>query len=81
MGERRSQSSGVEFVLQAPTLEMLREALPKFLAEAQESPVFTFVDSDLKFSSPEVQVRIDREQARGRSASACSTSRRPCRRA
>ena len=63
MGERRSQSSGVEFVLQAPTLEMLREVLPAFVAEAQANPVFTFVDSDLKFSSPEVQVSIDRERA------------------
>ena len=63
MGERRSQSSGVEFVLQAPTLEMLREVLPTFVAEAQANPVFTFVDSDLKFSSPEVQVSIDRERA------------------
>jgi len=64
MGERRSQSSGVEFVLQAPTLDLLHEVLPAFIAKAQESSVFTFVDSDLKFSSPEVRVRIDREKAR-----------------
>jgi hydrophobe/amphiphile efflux-1 (HAE1) family protein len=63
MGERRSTSSGIELVLQAPTLELLRDALPAFVARAQESPVFTFVDSDLKFSSPEVRVRIDRERA------------------
>jgi multidrug efflux pump len=63
MGERRSTSSGVEFVLQAPTLDMLREVLPRFVAKAQESPVFTFVDSDLAFSSPEVRVSIDREKA------------------
>jgi multidrug efflux pump len=64
MGERRSQSSGVEFVLQAPTLDMLHEVLPAFIAKAQESSAFTFVDSDLKFSSPEVRVQIDREKAR-----------------
>jgi multidrug efflux pump len=63
MGERRSTSSGVEIVLQAPTLEMLREVLPTFVARAQESPAFSFVDSDLKFSSPEVRVSIDRERA------------------
>jgi multidrug efflux pump subunit AcrB len=63
MGERRSTSSGVELVLQAPTLEMLREVLPKFVARAQESPAFSFVDSDLKFSSPELRVSIDRERA------------------
>ena len=43
-------SSGVQFVLQAPTLELLREALPRFLERAQDSPAFSFVDSDLKFS-------------------------------
>ncbi len=63
MGERRSQSSGVEFVLQAPTLDMLHEVLPVFVAKAQESPVFTFVDSDLVFSSPEVRVSLAREKA------------------
>jgi multidrug efflux pump len=63
MGERRSQSSGVEFVLQAPTLDMLHDVLPAFLAKAQENPVFTFVDSDLVFSSPEVRVSIDRQKA------------------
>jgi hydrophobe/amphiphile efflux-1 (HAE1) family protein len=64
IGERRAASSGVEFVLQAPTLDSLREALPGFLAKAQDSPVFSFVDSDLKFSNPEVQVRLDRDKAR-----------------
>jgi hydrophobe/amphiphile efflux-1 (HAE1) family protein len=64
MGERRAASSGVEFVLQAPTVELLREALPAFLAKAEASPVFGFVDSDLKFNSPEVRVSVDRDRAR-----------------
>lgn len=64
MGERRSQSSGVEFVLQAPELEMLRAALPRFLDVARDHPAFSFVDSDLTFSNPEVQVHIEREKAR-----------------
>jgi hydrophobe/amphiphile efflux-1 (HAE1) family protein len=64
IGERRAASSGVEFVLQAPTLDLLREALPGFLAKARDSPAFSFVDSDLKFSSPEVRVRLDRDKAR-----------------
>jgi len=37
--------------------------LPTFVARAQESPAFSFVDSDLKFSSPEVRVSIDRARA------------------
>jgi multidrug efflux pump len=42
---------------------MLREALPRFVETARESPVFTFVDSDLTFSSPEIRVAIERERA------------------
>ena len=37
--------------------------LPQFLDEARKQPVFTFVDSDLKFSKPEVRVTIDRDKA------------------
>ena len=48
----------------------------RFSRSAQDSPVFTFVDSDLKFSSPEVQVTHRPRQGAERSASARSTSRR-----
>ncbi len=63
IGQNKSTASGVQFVLQAPNVDALREVLPKFLEEAHKSPVFTFVDSDLKFSKPEVQVAINREKA------------------
>ncbi len=63
IGQRRSSGSGVEYVLQAPELEMLRDVLPKFLEAAAASGVFSFVDSDLEFSSPEVRVEIDRDRA------------------
>jgi len=63
IGERRSGQSGVQFVIQSPDLEALRDALPKFLEEARKSDVFTFVDSDLKFNKPEVRVRLDRNKA------------------
>lgn len=64
IGERRASVTGVQFVLQAGELEALREVLPQFLEEARKSPVFTFVDSDLKFSKPELRVEIDRNKAR-----------------
>src|SRR5690606_25919589 len=35
IGERRSTSSGVQFVVQAPELDMLREAVPDFVARAR----------------------------------------------
>ncbi len=70
IGERRSSASGVQFVIQAPNLEALRTVLPRFLEEARKSPVFTFLDSDLKFNKPEVQIRIDRDRAQALGVSA-----------
>ena len=52
----RATQTGVRFVVQAADLEALQEALPKFLEAARKHDVFTFVDSDLKFSKPEVRV-------------------------
>jgi multidrug efflux pump len=54
----------VQFVLQAPNFDKLKETLPKFLSEARKSPVFNFVDVNLKFNKPELQVEIDRDRAR-----------------
>lgn len=54
----------IQFVLQAPSFEKLKETLPKFLSEARKSQVFNFVDVNLKFNKPELQVEIDRDRAR-----------------
>jgi multidrug efflux pump len=63
IGDRRA-GFPVQFVLQAAELEKLKEILPEFMAKASESPKFTFVDLDLKFTKPELNVKIDREKAR-----------------
>jgi hydrophobe/amphiphile efflux-1 (HAE1) family protein len=63
IGEKRTQQTGVQYVLQGADVETLREVLPAFLERARSNPVFSFVDADLKFSKPEVQVRINREKA------------------
>jgi multidrug efflux pump subunit AcrB len=63
IGEKRGSATGVQFVIQAQDVDGLREALPKFMEEARASPVFTFVDSDLKFNKPEVRVSFDRDKA------------------
>ncbi len=63
IGEKRANETGLQIVLEAPELEDLRDGLPKFLDEVRKSPVFSFVDSDLKFSKPEVRVRFDRDKA------------------
>ncbi len=53
----------IQFVLQNVNFEKIREVLPKFLEEANESPVFQSVDSDLKFNKPELRLNVDRLKA------------------
>ncbi len=53
----------VQYVIQAPNFERLREVLPKFLEEANKEPVFQGVDVNLKFNKPELDISIDRERA------------------
>jgi multidrug efflux pump len=51
-------------VLEAPTIEKLKEALPRFEEAAEQHPAFSVVDVNLKFNKPELLVEIDRERAR-----------------
>ncbi|NCU03920.1 MAG: efflux RND transporter permease subunit, partial [Chitinophagaceae bacterium] len=53
----------VQFVLQNNNFDKLKEILPKFLEEAQKSPVLVSVDADLKFNKPELRLNIDRLRA------------------
>lgn len=54
----------VQYVLQAPNFEKLREYLPKFMEKVSQDPTFTMVDVDLKFNKPELSVSIEREKAK-----------------
>lgn len=54
----------VQYVLQAPNFEKLREYLPKFMEKAAQDPTFTMVDVDLKFNKPELAVSIERDKAK-----------------
>ena len=63
IGGRRGAGFPVQYVIQAPNLEKLKEVLPEFMAKAQDSPVFTFVNVNLKFTKPEITIEIDREKA------------------
>ncbi|MBI5215940.1 MAG: efflux RND transporter permease subunit [Ignavibacteriae bacterium] len=54
----------VQYVLQAPNLEKLRETLPRFLDEVNNSPVFSISDVNLKFNKPELVIEIKRDRAR-----------------
>lgn len=63
LGSRRG-GLPVQFVIQAPNFERLTDVLPRFLEEARKKTIFNFVDADLKFNKPEIQLDIDRERAR-----------------
>jgi multidrug efflux pump subunit AcrB len=54
----------VQFVVQAPNFEKLKDIVPIFLERAQDDPRFQVVDVNLKFNKPELKVEIDREKAR-----------------
>ncbi|MEZ5332333.1 MAG: efflux RND transporter permease subunit [Thermoanaerobaculia bacterium] len=62
VGRRRGLP--VQFVLQAPDLDRLKEVLPRFLERAENDPTFTATDVDLVFDKPQLRVDIDRARAR-----------------
>lgn len=62
IGNRRG-GLPVSYVLQARELSELEEILPTFIEKANSSPVFDFIDLNLKFNKPEISVTIDREKA------------------
>ncbi|MBP1654230.1 MAG: acriflavin resistance protein [Bacteroidetes bacterium] len=60
----------VQFVIEAPNFEKLKDRLPVFLAEARKRPEFQVVDVNLKFNKPELRIGINREKARALGISA-----------
>lgn len=53
----------VQYVVQGQHLDSLKRVLPAFLDRVAESPVFANSDVNLKFTKPELSIRIDREKA------------------
>lgn len=54
----------IQYIIQAQTIDKLRNIIPKFLESAKNDPVFGQVDVNLKFSKPELVIDIDRFKAR-----------------
>jgi multidrug efflux pump subunit AcrB len=54
----------VNYIIQAPNFEKLREKLPLFMEEISQDPTFTATDANLKFNKPEINITIDREKSR-----------------
>ncbi|MFO7656493.1 MAG: efflux RND transporter permease subunit [Bacteroidales bacterium] len=53
----------IQYVLQATSIEKLREVLPQFMAEVYSNPLFVMADVDLKFTKPELRIEINRDKA------------------
>jgi multidrug efflux pump len=53
----------VQYVLQATSIEKLKEVLPGFMAKVMDNPVFQMADVNLKFTKPELRIHINREKA------------------
>jgi multidrug efflux pump len=53
----------VQFVIQAPNLQKLKEVLPKFMEEVDNSKLLQTADVNLKFTKPEIRIHINREKA------------------
>ncbi len=61
-GGRRS-GLPVQYVLQATSIDKLREVLPEFMDKVNESPAFQMADVNLKFTRPELRIHLNREKA------------------
>jgi multidrug efflux pump len=61
-GGRRSRQP-IQYVLQAPNIEKLREILPAFMTEVHDNPAFVMADVNLRFTKPELQIVINRDKA------------------
>lgn len=70
VGRGSGRTMPLQFVIQAPHLEKLEKILPEFLVRAEDSGVFSRVESDLKFNKPEIHVEIDRQRAHSLGVSA-----------
>ncbi|MCL2167802.1 MAG: efflux RND transporter permease subunit, partial [Lentimicrobiaceae bacterium] len=53
----------VEYVIQAKNLEDLKIVLPEFMDKVSQNPAFSAYDLNLKFTKPELTLRINRDKA------------------
>jgi multidrug efflux pump len=61
-GSRRA-GMPVQYVLQATTIDKLREILPEFMKRVMDNDVLQTADVNLKFTKPELRIHIDRDKA------------------
>jgi multidrug efflux pump len=61
-GSRRS-GMPIQYVLQATSIEKLKDILPAFMSKVMDNPTFLMADVNLKFTKPELRIHINREKA------------------
>ncbi|MFH0841801.1 MAG: efflux RND transporter permease subunit [Bacteroidota bacterium] len=61
-GSRR-MGMPVQYVLQATSIDKLREVLPEFMNKVNDSEILQMADVNLKFTKPELRIHINREKA------------------
>ena len=61
-GSRR-MGQPIQYVLQATSIDKLREVLPQVMNRVNENPVLMMADVNLKFTKPELRIHINREKA------------------
>ena len=61
-GSRRA-GMPIQYVLQATSIDKLREILPEYMSKVMDDPMFQMADVNLKFTKPELRIHIDREKA------------------
>ncbi len=53
----------VQYVLQATSIDKLKNVLPEFMSRVMDNPTFAMADVNLKFTKPELRIHISREKA------------------
>jgi multidrug efflux pump len=53
----------VQYVLQATSIDKLKEVIPEFMKRVDESEILEMADVNLKFTKPELRIHINREKA------------------
>jgi multidrug efflux pump len=53
----------VQYVLQATSIDKLKEVIPVFMAKVMDNPTFQMADINLKFTKPELRIHINRDKA------------------
>jgi multidrug efflux pump len=61
VGDRRSGNS-VQYVLRGTSAATLRDPLETMVSAARDIPAFGFVDTDLRFTRPGLEVSLDRDR-------------------